>query len=148
MEDVPVHHIKLHGALYNYAAIDEPTADAVVAAIVATKAHPNLYVPYQSVLSKKADNLFPMTYEAFIDRRYNNDLSLVSRTAENAIIHSPEEAWNQLYEMIETGHISTISGQRKEMIASTFCIHGDHENSVEILKYIRKQLVKYNIDLS
>ena len=148
MEDVPVYHIKLHGALYNFAAIDEPTAEAVLEAIVATKVHPNLYVPFRSVLAEKAENVLPLTYEAFIDRRYNDDLSLVSRAAGNAVIHSPEEAWSQLYEIIETGHITTLSGQKKEMIASTFCIHSDHENSVEILKYIRKQLVKYNIDLS
>ena len=148
MEDVPVHHIKLHGALYNYAAIDEPTAVAVIDAIMETKIHPNLYVPHQSILAKKAENLLPITYEAFLDRRYNDDLSLVSRDAEEAIIHSPEEAWIQLYEIIETGYITTISGHKKEMSASTFCIHGDHENSIEILKYIRKQLSKYNIDLS
>jgi UPF0271 protein len=147
IEDIPIHHIKLHGALYNYAAIDAPTADAVVEAIVATKIRPNLYVPYHSILAKKAENLLPLTYEAFIDRRYNDDLSLVSRTSENGIIHSAVAAWTQLYEIISTGFITTISGQKKEMKASTFCIHSDHENSVQILKYIRAQLVKYNIDL-
>ena len=45
IENAPVHHIKLHGALYNYAAKDAPTADAVVEAIVATKIRPKFYVP-------------------------------------------------------------------------------------------------------
>jgi Uncharacterized proteins, homologs of lactam utilization protein B len=147
-EDVPVHHIKLHGALYNYAAIDAPTADAIVEAIVATKIRPKLYVPYHSILAKKAENLLPLVYEAFIDRRYADDLSLVPRTDKNAIIHAAELAWNQLFDIIHASNVTTISGKKRELIASTFCIHGDHENSVEILKYIRKQLDKHNILLS
>lgn len=147
-EDVPVRHIKLHGALYNYAAIDAPTADAVVEAIVATKIRPKLYVPYHSILAKKAENLLPLVFEAFIDRRYTDALSLVPRTDKNAVIDAAELAWNQLYEIIHTGHVTTISGEKRELIASTFCIHGDHENSVEILKYIRKQLNLHQILVS
>ncbi|MBZ0328212.1 MAG: LamB/YcsF family protein [Altibacter sp.] len=147
-EDIPVHHIKLHGALYNYAAIDAPTADAVVEAIVATKIRPKLYVPYHSILAKKAENLLPLVYEAFIDRRYTDALSLVPRTDKNAVIDAAELAWNQLYEIIHTGYVTTISGEKRELIASTFCIHGDHENSVEILKYIRKQLNLHQILVS
>ena len=147
-EDIPVHHIKLHGALYNYAAIDAPTADAVVEAIVATKILPKLYVPYHSILAKKAENLLPLVYEAFIDRRYTDALSLVPRTDKNAVIDAAELAWNQLYEIIHTGYVTTISGEKRELIASTFCIHGDHENSVEILKYIRKQLNLHQILVS
>ncbi|MCW9037555.1 LamB/YcsF family protein, partial [Altibacter sp.] len=98
-EAVSVHHIKLHGALYNYAAVDAPTADAVVEAIIATKIRPKLYVPHRSILAKKAENLLPLVFEAFIDRRYNDDLSLVDRSKKGALIESPQQAWQQLLEM-------------------------------------------------
>ncbi|RMA58856.1 LamB/YcsF family protein [Ulvibacter antarcticus] len=147
IEEVAVHHIKLHGALYNYAAIDAPTADAVVEGIVAAKLRPKLYVPFNSILAKKAENLLPLCYEAFIDRRYNNDLSLVARSEENAVIKSPETAWQQLYTMVVRHEVQTIQKNTQTIEASTFCIHGDHANSVEILKYIRIQMKKQSIGL-
>lgn len=147
-EEAPVHHIKLHGALYNYAAKDAPTADAVVEAIVATKVRPKLYVPHNSVLAGKAKNLMPLVFEAFIDRSYNNDLSLVSRSEENAIIHDPEQAWLQLHGMVVRNEVTTVSGVTKPITASTYCIHGDHPNSVAILEHIHSQLNKEAISLA
>ncbi len=144
-EDAPVHHIKLHGALYNYAAKDAPTADAVVEAIVATKIRPKLYVPYNSILAGKAENLMPLVFEAFIDRAYNEDLSLVARGTEGAIIHDPELAWEQLLAMASRQEVTTIGGVTRAITASTYCIHGDHPNSVAILKYIHDRLIEFGI---
>ena len=103
-EEVFVHHIKLHGALYNYAAIDAPTADAVLEGILATQMRSKLYVPYGSVLAKKAENLLPLEFE-------------------------------------------TKQKSNKSIIASTFCIHSDTSNAVEILSYIRLKLKQLDIDL-
>ena len=146
-EEYPIHHIKLHGALYNYAAKDAPTADAVVEAIVAAKIRPKLYLLHGSILHRKAENLLPLVFEAFIDRNYNDDLSLVSRSNANAHISSPNEAWHQLSSMVETGLVKTIGGAKKPITASSFCIHGDNENSVVIMKYIRRQMESHKISL-
>lgn len=146
-EDIPIHHIKLHGALYNYAAKDAATADAIVEAIVATKIRPNLYVQHGSILHKKAENLVPLVFEAFIDRSYNEDLSLVSRSNSHALIVEPEAAWQQLYALITKGIITTVNHEVKPIIASTFCVHGDHEYSVAILKYIHIQMANHLISL-
>jgi 5-oxoprolinase (ATP-hydrolysing) subunit A len=146
-EEYPIHHIKLHGALYNYAAKDAPTADAVLEAIVAAKIRPRLYLQHGSILHRKAENLIPLVFEAFIDRNYNDDLSLVSRSNANAHISSPKDAWHQLHSIIENGWIITVDGTKKPITASTFCIHGDSENSVVIMKYIRKQMESQKIAL-
>ena len=46
-----------------------------------------LYVPYQSRIEEVAiQSGVEIIYEAFADRRYNEDLSLVSRTLSNALI--------------------------------------------------------------
>jgi len=148
IEEAQIHHIKLHGALYNYAAKDAATADAVVEAIVATKIRPNLYVPAHSILARKAQNIVPLIFEAFIDRRYNDDLSLVSRDQEGAIIHAAEDAWLQLHKMATQKEVVSIAGNNTEIVASTYCIHGDHPNSVDILKYIHKQLRDHSMSLS
>lgn len=144
-EEIPVNHVKLHGALYNYAAKDAPTADAVVEAIVATKVRPFLYVPPHSILSEKAKNLVPLLYEAFIDRRYNLDLSLLSRTHDQAVITDAEDAWKQLKSMILNGSVVTIDGQVRPITASTFCIHGDNPEAVRMLQFIHQQLQTHAI---
>ena len=146
-EDVAIHHIKLHGALYNYASKDAPTANAVVEAITTTKVRPTLYVQHGSVLHKKAENLVPLTFEAFIDRRYNDDLSLVSRTQKDAVIHSKEKAWLQLKQLVLHDTVTSVSGKNIAVVAGTYCIHGDHPNSVEILEFLHQQCKAHQIQL-
>ena len=146
-EAATVNHVKLHGALYNYAAKDAPTADAVVEAIIKTKVRPKLYVQYNSVLHRKAENLLPLEFEAFIDRRYNEDLSLVSRSEEGALITNPKVAWEQLFKMASENKIETATGKIKPITASTYCIHSDNERSLEILKYLHMQMKNNQIML-
>tara|TARA_R110002072_G_scaffold192257_1_gene349216 strand:- start:119195 stop:119941 length:747 start_codon:yes stop_codon:yes gene_type:complete len=147
IEETPLHHVKLHGALYNYAAKDAPTADAVVDAIIATKFRPKLYVPYGSVLHRKAENLLPLVFEGFIDRTYMPDGSLVARNTENAVINDKNAAWQQLYQMVTKQSVTTITGEVVALVANTFCIHGDHPNAVKILQYLHEQMDAHQISL-
>ena len=142
-EDIPLHHVKPHGALYNYAAIDAATADAIVEAILDTKLRPKLYIQHDSILYHKAKNLLPVVPEAFIDRGYSPDLKLKSRSEEGAVITSPEEAWEQLIGFVENNKVSTAAGD-KAIIAETFCLHSDHGNAVEILRYLKQKLTELN----
>ena len=146
-ENEPLHHIKLHGALYNYTAQDGAASDAVVEAILATGIRPKLYVLHNSVLHRKAENLLPLEFEAFIDRRYTDDARLLSRSEPSAIIDSPESAWKQLQMMIEDQVVESVSGKYVPIKANTYCIHGDHANSVAILTFIISRLKKHNIQL-
>jgi len=146
-QQVLVNHIKLHGALYNYAAKDAPTADAVVEAIIASGRRPKLYVPHGSILHKKAENLLPLEFEAFIDRQYNNDLSLVSRDQPGAVITDPQVAWEHLYNMFRNGKVRTFNSEEKSIKATTFCVHGDNPSSVSILKYMHEQMKQHGIRL-
>jgi UPF0271 protein len=147
-EDMPIHHLKLHGALYNYSAIDAPTADAVISAMEETQLRSKLYVPNDSIIAKKAENLFPLVYEAFIDRRYTDELTLVSRDKENALITDPKEAWQQLFDMVVHQELTTITNNKKKILASTYCIHGDTPQAQDILDYIHIQMKKHNLRLT
>ena len=147
-EDATINHIKLHGALYNYAAIDAPTADAVVGAITETKVRPYLYLQHGSVLHRKAENLIPLKFEAFIDRRYTSEGRLVSRSMDGAVIEEPEVAWNQFHKMVTSQMVESIDGGQINIKADTYCIHGDNANSVRIASYIHDKLRDNNIVLS
>ena len=146
-EEVIVHHIKLHGALYNYAGIDPATANAVWSAIQESQKQVKLYVQHGSVLHQQTENLCPLVFEAFIDRSYNSNGTLVKRSEPDALIETPEKAWKQLNDMVCRGVVTTKEGEEISMVASTYCVHGDHPNSVAILNYIQQRCKNHLIQV-
>lgn len=147
-EKAPLHHIKLHGALYNLAAEDAPTADAVVDAILETGIRPSLYVLPESILHRKAENLLPIKREAFIDRGYSEQGTLLPRTEIGAVIDDPQRAWMQFESMVLSRSVLTPSANRISINAETFCIHSDHQHAVVILQYIHQKMEEMGIQLA
>ena len=146
--NLKIHHIKPHGALYNLIAKDK--LEAVKFIKITKKYLQNcfLYVPYNSKIAEVAlENNIKIKYEAFADRNYNDDLTLVSRTQENAIILDTDAVTKHLVRMVKTNTVATISGSEKEIKAATFCIHGDNENSVGILPVLATKLKNYGIEI-
>jgi len=139
-ENIEMHHVKLHGAFYNLAAKDERIARIVIDTLKNLNQSFSIYAPPNSVLEKIGATHFNMIGEAFIDRRYNEDLSLVSRTEKKALIESSEESWKQFYEIAFKQQVTSITGVISPIEAQTYCIHGDMENAISILHYIHKQL--------
>lgn len=137
---VIMHHIKLHGALYNLAASNAEIAAVVLNAFAATKADIKIYVPYNSAIAILADDYFPIVYEAFADRSYNSDLSLVSRDKGNALISDKNTAWLQVSTMINAGKVKSIDGKMVDIKADTFCVHGDSKNALELVKHLHQCL--------
>ncbi len=138
--NIVMNHIKLHGALYNLAANDAEIAAVVLNAFAKVQADIKIYVPYFSVIAILAEDYFPIVYEAFADRSYNSDLSLVSRDRPHAVISNKQKAWNQVKSIIETGKVPAINGQMLAIKANTFCVHGDNKNAFEILQHIHQCL--------
>ncbi|MBL4659808.1 MAG: LamB/YcsF family protein [Alcanivoracaceae bacterium] len=138
--NVEMHHIKLHGALYNLAANDPEIAAIVLNVFAAVKADIKIYVPYQSVIAMLADDYFPIAYEAFIDRRYHSDLSLVSRSNDNAVITDLDQAWQQMSSIVNQGQLKSVEGDLVSIKADTFCLHGDEKNAVALIQHIRQCL--------
>jgi len=143
--EVELHHIKLHGALYHLASNSAETANLMMETFKKTELNCKLYTPYQSALSKLNQSQFEICYEAFIDRSYHADLSLVNRSEKNSMITIPEVGWNQLYQMIKHQKVTSIQGERIPILADTFCIHGDQKNVLEMMIYIHNQLKINNI---
>lgn len=138
-----LHHVKPHGALYNIAAKDAEYAKVIIDELLALKESVYLYAPYNSVIAELAiGSGIKVKYEAFIDRSYNDDLSLVSRAQPNAIITNNDLAFQQLKQMVTSEKVTSIQGSSVQIKADTFCVHGDHENAVELLQYLREKLAK------
>ena len=141
--DAKLHHIKPHGALYNAIAKDENLA---VLFIQITKKYLKdvfLYVPYQSKIEEIAlKNDIKIKYEAFADRNYNDDLTLISRNNPNALLVDEKEVLNHVLFMVKYQKVKTISGVIKELKSETFCVHSDTKNALDIVKYLYQNLEK------
>ncbi len=129
-------HVKPHGALYNDAQKEEKIAAVILDALREFDDPLVLYAPENSVISRLAEGEFKVVYEAFADRNYNPDHSLVSRLKSNALITQKEAVFEHLFSMFSDRKITCINGEKISSKATTFCLHSDTPNSVEILEYI------------
>ncbi|MBT8245755.1 MAG: 5-oxoprolinase subunit PxpA [Winogradskyella sp.] len=148
-ENLKLHHVKPHGALYNLAAKDETTATIIIEVLNSYSEKLKLYVPPKSVISEVAKSkLIEVVFEGFADRNYNQDLSLVSRQKNNALITKKEDVFSHVFNMIFNQKVKTLGGVEVALFIDSICVHGDTKNAQEILKYLYKNLKHNNIEIS
>lgn len=140
-------HVKPHGALYNDAYFNPEVAQTIIDAILEFGDDLVLFAAEGSVISRLAQGKLKVRFEAFADRNYSEDGSLVSRKNPGALITQKEQVLEHLFSMISEEKITTQKGQKINTFASTFCIHGDTPNSVEILQYLHRELPSRNIEI-
>lgn len=147
-ENATLHHIKPHGALYNLASVDEKVAKVIVEVIKGMELPVRLYVPYKSVIEQLAlQNNIQVTYEAFADRNYNNDLTLVSRHKKNALLKDADTVFLHVYNMIINKKVKTISGNEIDIVADTICVHGDNPEAVNLVRVLKEKLEQKGIKI-
>lgn len=147
-EKVELHHIKAHGALYNESAKNEWVAQVYLEAISDFGQNVPIYVPFGSVVAEKAAEYgVPIYYEAFGDRNYNPDLSLVSRKLENALIEEPERVLDHILPIIKEGVVEAVTGEKINLESQTICIHGDTPSALQILTYLSQELPKHKVEI-
>ena len=146
--DVPLHHVKPHGALYNMAARDKMMAPFVALAILDTNSKYILYGLSGSYLIKEGKALGVKTAsEVFADRTYKDDGSLTSRNKPGALIEETDKAVAQALQMVKEGIVTSINGKKVPIVAETICIHGDGAHAVEFAKAIHFALKENNIEI-
>ena len=140
--NIAVHHVKPHGALYNLIVKNEEKAHVVAKVVQQVFPTAKLYVPFASCIEKVAQGYgIEVVYEAFADRNYNDDLTLVLRSESNAMITDPDEVVAHITRMHTQAKVKTIQGHEKPIKAQTFCIHGDNTQAVEILKKLHQEFL-------
>ena len=147
-ENTRLNHVKPHGALYNLAAVDDKAASVIIEVMKNFILPVKLFVPFNSVIEKMAiENNIPIKYEAFADRNYNDDGTLVSRNEKNALIHDSEQMFDHVFRMISSQKVKTISGSEIKILADTFCIHGDNPKAVDLIQDLSKRLREKSIQI-
>ncbi|WP_219009839.1 5-oxoprolinase subunit PxpA [Aquimarina litoralis] len=142
-----LHHVKPHGALYNDAMKNNDVANSIIAAVKNIDKSLLIISPKDSFISFLCKDDLEMKYEVFADRNYHKDLTLVPRSKSNAVIKNPEEVFEHVWKMISEQKIKTIEGEEVAVFFDTICVHGDNPKSVEILKYLYKELLAENFVL-
>ena len=143
-----LHHIKPHGALYNSITIDKQLALSFLKIMKKYLSSCFLYVPYNSVIEQISNEQnIKIKYEAFADRNYNDDLTLVSRNYKNALINQKEKVLKHVDFMLKNNKVKTISGNTVPIKVDTLCVHGDSKNVVEIVQYLYNELQNQGITI-
>jgi len=129
-------HVKPHGALYNIAIRDRTVADAIAQAIVSVDSSLILLgLPGSELVAAGAAAGLRTAREAFADRAYRADGTLVPRTEPGAVIHDPEEVLARVVPLAQRPNVDTI------------CVHGDTPGAADLARRIRAALELARIDV-
>jgi 5-oxoprolinase (ATP-hydrolysing) subunit A len=123
-------HVKPHGALYNMAARDAALADAIAAAVRDFDPMLVRVGLAGSELPRAGERHgLAIAHEAFTDRRYRADGSLVPRDEAGALIDDIEASLVQALAIARGDAIATQDGAQVRLCADTLCVHGDHPDA-------------------
>lgn len=142
-------HVKPHGALYHAAAEFPDVARAIAEGVRRLRPSLVLFAPAGSLLMEAGREAgLPVAAEAFADRRYLPDGTLVSRADRGALISSPDEAAEQALSLARDGRVRTNDGTTISVRADTLCIHGDTPGAPEFARRIHERFREEGIRIA
>ena len=141
-------HVKPHGAMYNSAAKKIEEAMALAQAVKDAGGNLILMGLAGSKFDEAAAKLgIPYAAEAFADRGYMNDGTLVPRKMEGAFVHDVEVAAQRVIRMIKEGVVEAIDGSIVPLKPQSICLHGDSPSAVQMAQTLRKRLIEAGIEI-
>ncbi len=144
-----VRYVKPHGALYNTIAHDERQGDDVITALLDIDPGLTLLALAGSPLIERARARgLTVVAEAFADRAYNDDGTLVSRRLPGAVLHDADAVAERMLRWAESGKLASISGKAVRVQADSICVHGDSPGAVEMARRIRARLQAAGVPLA
>ncbi|MGV6396342.1 LamB/YcsF family protein [Pseudomonas caspiana] len=143
-----VRYVKPHGALYNTIAHDRRQALAVIEAIRAIDPSLVLVALAGSPLIELARSEgLTCIAEAFADRAYTPQGTLVSRREPGAVLHDPVLVAQRMLRLVQDGTIEAIDGSLVRIEADSICVHGDSPSAVEMARELRRILEQADVSL-
>ena len=145
-EGMRLQHVKPHGALYNMAAADIRIATAIAEAIRAVDPELFMLCLGKSQMVEAAKKVgVRYVEEAFADRAYTNEGTLVPRSKPGAVIHDLGLVAERVLSIVNHQRVKSIDSVEIPIVAQTICVHGDTPGAVEMTKLIRKRLEESSI---
>ncbi|QXH53606.1 LamB/YcsF family protein [Pseudomonas fakonensis] len=138
-----VRYVKPHGALYNTIAQDPVQAAAVIQAVLRIDPQLKLVCLANSPLIGWATEAgLACVAEAFADRAYTAQGTLVSRNRPGAVLHDVEQIAQRMLRLVRDGVIEAEDGQLIQLQADSICVHGDSPDAVGIARTVKSRLLE------
>ena len=143
-----VAYVKPHGALYHAAATDTAVAGAIVEAVI--EYDPSMAVvglPDSALLALAGERGLDTVPEAFADRAYNDDGSLVHRSRPGAVLTDPTAIAARAVRMVVENTVETVSGGIIGIRPRTMCVHGDTPGAVAVARAVHDALTAVGVGI-
>lgn len=137
-------HVKPHGSLYLSMLEDQDLARAVAEAVALVD--PSLIcltlagAKNRNMTRACAEFGLKIAYEAFPDRAYTVDGTLVSRRKAGAVIQDSDLAAERALGMARDNAVIAEDGSKIDLEVHTLCVHGDTPTAVDLVKSIHQGL--------
>ncbi|MBY6362939.1 LamB/YcsF family protein [Rhodococcoides corynebacterioides] len=140
-------YVKPHGALYNTIVHHDAQAQAVVDAVTEYDASlPVLGLPGSEFLRRAEAAGLRAVPEAFADRAYTPEGTLVSRREPGAVLHDVDDVARRVLRLVTEGTVTAIDGSEVTVHADSVCLHGDTPASVDMAHAVRELLQRHGIE--
>ncbi len=142
-----VRYVKPHGGLYNAIVRHEPQAAAVAEAVAAYDGGrlPVLGLPGSVWLRQAERSGLTTVPEAFADRAYTPEGTLVPRRETGSVLHDADEIAARCVAMATGGPIHDLQGGSLSIQPASVCVHGDTPGAVDIARRVLSALADAGI---
>lgn len=141
-------YVKPHGALYNRAVRDVEAARAVVQAVREAGSLALLCLPGSEMMKEGARAGVPVAAEAFLDRGYRADATLVPRGEPGALLEDVGAAVERAVRLVTAGVLTPREGPDLVIHADSLCVHGDGPRAAALLEAVRRRFAADGIRLA
>ena len=141
-------HVKPHGALYNDAVRDAALATIIARVTAEAPNRPALVGQPDTELERAARaHGIEFIAEGFIDRAYEPDGRLVSRSEPGAVHADLNTITTQAVTLAKDNAVTARNGDVISVGADTLCIHGDTDGAAEAARAVRDVLEQRGIEI-
>ena len=149
VHQMPLQHVKMHGALYNHLIKEESLFLEIIEMVkiafgdvifltLTTRGTAAL----KKAMKKKGVRI---ALEAFPDRNYGDDGELLSRKYKEAVLKDPDLIAKRAVRMVKERGIKSVGGCWLDMEIDTLCMHGDNLESIDAARRLKTYFEQENI---
>ncbi|MFJ3491247.1 LamB/YcsF family protein [Leifsonia aquatica] len=136
-----VSYVKPHGALYNRIVRDTVQARAVAEAVAAFDPSLALLGLAGSEIERETGAAgLRFVREAFVDRAYRADGTLVQRSEPGAVLHGDDDIAERALRLVTEGRVIAVDGTDIPVEVDSLCVHGDSPDAVVMARAVRRRL--------
>jgi UPF0271 protein len=142
-EGQALQHVKLHGGLYHWSETDDSLGERYVTVMRRRWPGVRIYARAGGRIAEKARRYGVEVWgEAFADRDYEDDGSLVPRNEPGALITDPAVVRSRMYHLRCDGTVRSRGGKYLRLPVRTICVHSDTSGAGELLALARQCLAE------